>query len=359
MATRFLVICLLILSFPTPLSALTIDEIKIGVVKISAHVDGKTKIGTGFIVNLKPGVAYIVTASHVVEGADELYVAFFTQPHNLFMAKNIGLEGGDPRGLAALQVVGLIPSSVGALNFNRSVTVREGEIVKTVGFPQMGAIPWAVTSGTILGWQGRYIVFSGAVDEGNSGGPLIKNGAVVGVITENQGKYNYAQPVNTVESALEGWRVGFLDETDELLVQDALDRFAREHGILVEVTGGQFATLLYFLKHKGEYWGQIYLGLAAVGRIGLIPRNTDESIERVYLLLDAAAQVWAGKNLSDSIRNMTPSDALKEFGNIIKRERIPLEDDSVPRVRQKVLKNKEIFIRDEFARGGPKLRQLK
>lgn len=359
MAKRFLVIFLLLLSFPAPLRALAIDEIKTGVVKISAHVNGKTKIGTGFIVNIEPGVAHIVTASHVVEGADELYVAFFTQPYNLFMTKTIGLEGGDPRGLAALQVVGFIPSNVYALNFDRSVTVGDGEIVKTVGFPQMGAIPWAVTSGTILGRQGRYIVFSGAVDEGNSGGPLIKNGVVVGVITEIIGKYNYAQPIDTVVSALTGWRIRILDDMDKRFVQDALNRFAREHGILIELSKGQFATLLYFIKHNGEYWGQVYLGLAGVGGVGLVPRNTEASKKRVYLLLDAAAQVWAGKNQSVSMRNMTPLDALKEFGNIIRRERIPLEDQSIPRVRQKALKNKEIYIRDEFARGGPKLRQLK
>lgn len=348
------------MSFPTPLRALGIDAIKTDVVKISAHVDGKTKIGTGFIVDIESGVAYIVTASHVVEGAD-VYVAFFTQPYNLLKAKTIRLEGGDPRGLAVLQVVGFIPSDVRALNFDRCITVGGGEIVKTVGFPRMGAIPWAVTSGTILGRQGRYIVFAGAVDEGNSGGPLIKNGVVVGVITEIIGKYNYAQPADTVESILTGWSVRFSDNCDKRLVQDALNRFRREQGILVELTEKQSAELQSVLKHYGEYWGQVWLGLSA-GGVALIPKDTEASRKRVYLNLDTAAQVWAGKNLADGMRNMTPLDALKKLANFINNEFAQighLDDQSVLRIRQKALKNKEIYIRDEFARGGPKLRQLK
>lgn len=361
MGSKFLVTCILILSLATPVDVLAVDGLKAGVVKISAKVHGKTKIGTGFIVNLEPGVAYIVTASHVIEGAQRPDVAFYTQPHNLHKAKTIGLEGGDPRGLAALMVEGFIPSNVRVLKLDRSVTVGSGEIVETIGFPQMGAIPWAVSSGSVAGMQGRSIVFSGAVDEGNSGGPLIKDGVVVGIITEVSNNFNYAQPIGAVESALTGWGVRTIDETDQRFVKGMLSRFRREHGIAINLTGGQNASIQRISKRYGEYWGQVYLGLCAAD-VGLVPRDTEESINRVYLALDGAAQVWAGKNIADSLRHMAPLDALKTFGKYIKSEAAHsdgLNDPEVWRVRQKALKNKDIFIKDEFSNGGPKLRQLK
>ena len=49
-----------------------IEDLKNGVVKITAHVEGQhSKVGTGFIVRLEKDAAYIVTACHVIEG-DEI-----------------------------------------------------------------------------------------------------------------------------------------------------------------------------------------------------------------------------------------------------------------------------------------------
>ena len=48
--------------------AQTIEELKAGVVKIRATVDGQHKEGTGFIVNLQDNMVHIVTVAHVVQG---------------------------------------------------------------------------------------------------------------------------------------------------------------------------------------------------------------------------------------------------------------------------------------------------
>ena len=53
----------------TPAQAQTIEDLKAGVAKITATVDKQHRIGTGFIVRIEDDTAYIVTASHVVEGA--------------------------------------------------------------------------------------------------------------------------------------------------------------------------------------------------------------------------------------------------------------------------------------------------
>jgi S1-C subfamily serine protease len=60
---------LLAVLFPHALRAQDIAQIKKGVVKITAHVEGQQpKVGTGFIVRVDKDAAYIVTAAHVTEG---------------------------------------------------------------------------------------------------------------------------------------------------------------------------------------------------------------------------------------------------------------------------------------------------
>lgn len=56
-------------------------------------------------------------------------------------------------------------------------------------------------------------MFSGAADEGNSGGPLLRNGQVVGVVTAMTAQYGYAVPSAIVQLTLEGWRIGLIDES--------------------------------------------------------------------------------------------------------------------------------------------------
>ena len=64
----FCVLLLLTVLFPHALWAQDIAQVKKGVVKITAQVEGKSKIGSGIIVKLEEDHAYILTASHVIEG---------------------------------------------------------------------------------------------------------------------------------------------------------------------------------------------------------------------------------------------------------------------------------------------------
>lgn len=81
-----------------------IEALKAGIVKISSQVDGKTKVGTGFIVRLEKDAAYIITAAHVVEGDQHPRVAFYPRANEWSESEVLGIEGGDPRGVAALLV---------------------------------------------------------------------------------------------------------------------------------------------------------------------------------------------------------------------------------------------------------------
>ena len=66
---------------------------------------------------------------------------------------------------------------------------------------------WMVTEAIIGGQQGSDLIFSGVIDEGNSGGPLLLKDKVVVVITQVFMSFGYAIPVLTGQYALKGWGV--------------------------------------------------------------------------------------------------------------------------------------------------------
>jgi hypothetical protein len=179
-----------------------------GVVKVTSRSEAGRKTGTGFIVRLGEHQAYVVTASHVVEGDSQPQVEFFTQRNVPIAATVVGLEGGDPRGLALLLVSGQasLPSGLAVLPLASSLEVKGGDPITAVGFPQMAG-PWAILRGSVVSRQGRDIIFDAAIDEGNSGGPLIKDNQVIGLVTGVSGRYGRATPAASVRLFVEGWGV--------------------------------------------------------------------------------------------------------------------------------------------------------
>ena len=95
----------------TAVQAQTIEDLKAGVVKITATVDKQHRIGTGFIVRIEDDTAYIVTASHVVEGA-ALTVKFYPKPDVKYPGEVKEMDGGNPKGLAVVLVQGSLPKLV-------------------------------------------------------------------------------------------------------------------------------------------------------------------------------------------------------------------------------------------------------
>ena len=248
MTFRMLTVLLLTWACPSLLWAQEIEELKRGVVKITATVEGKTKVGTGFIVSLEREKAYIVTAAHVVEGDPKPRVAFFPRENESVPAEVLGIEGGDPRGLAALLVKEKIPKGLRAFSINTKTTIRGSESVTVIGFPRETATPWMVTTGTVGGRKGSDLTFSGIVGEGNSGGPLLLNGKVVGIITQMGSKISYAVPIISARFAIEGWGIA-LKEGDE--AQLAKEIIGKDGVRMILVPAGEFPM--------GEEKQQIYL----------------------------------------------------------------------------------------------------
>lgn len=81
---------------------------------------------------------------------------------------------------------------------------RSGEEVHLIGFPQVGGNDWAGTKATLSGLDGSILKFSGGVAEGNSGGPLLYQGKVIGVVME-QGQFGNAKPAHFVKFTVEHW----------------------------------------------------------------------------------------------------------------------------------------------------------
>jgi formylglycine-generating enzyme required for sulfatase activity len=196
------------------IGAQDIARLQSGVVKVTAKPpSGTTSIGTGFIVRLETNAAYIVTAAHVVAGDPNPKVEFFTKQHVQLPAEVLpGAEGGDDvGGLALLLVKGKenLPSGIGALPLASTSLMLEDMLM--IGFP-LGAGPWHVTKGNIGSRQGRTIYFDPRVDSGNSGGPIIQKGKVVGVVmaATSSGR---GITVRGVQDYIEGFGITVQDRT--------------------------------------------------------------------------------------------------------------------------------------------------
>ncbi len=186
-----------------------VGMLKKGVVKITAEFSGSRKVGTGFVVARGNKYLFIVTASHVVEGESEapkaILVTFFSDQEEPFLAKVVKKEGGDPQGVALLKVKGDVPEDVQVLSWDSATRVSGGEEIHLIGFPRVGGNAWAVTKGTVSGFDGPILKFSGAVAEGNSGGPVLYQGQVIGVVMEVTGQFGNAKPAQIAKFTVENW----------------------------------------------------------------------------------------------------------------------------------------------------------
>lgn len=187
-----------------------LEEFKFGVVKIIAKPNqGVQKVGTGFIVRMEKEIVYIVTAAHVVTGDPQPEIEFFTKRNVPVRASILGLEGDDEvRGLAVIVVRGLenLPPGLAALSLASTIHLGGGQEIVIIGFPR-NAGPWAVIKGTVVSRRGRILDVAAALDEGNSGGPMIQNGKVVGMISGLNRSFGLGVTAASVTDYLDGFGI--------------------------------------------------------------------------------------------------------------------------------------------------------
>ena len=150
---------------------------------------------------------------------------FFPRENEYFPADILGIQGGDPRGVAALIVKAAnLPPGIRAFTISSNANVRGGEAIKVIGFPREVAAPWLIVDGSIGGRTGSDIAFSAAIGEGNSGGPLLLNSRVIGIVSQMGSTVGYAVPITTARFALEGWGVEFTEGDNALLPKEIIDK---------------------------------------------------------------------------------------------------------------------------------------
>lgn len=180
-----------------------INSFKAGVVRIrNARFD---EVGTGFIVKVDGNQLYIITAAHVVRGNQHPSVYLFNQQRDALQAELLDREDDDTKGLALLRlkVSSALVTGIRALHLSYTSQLGGGEDVKVIGFPD-GTAFWTVDRGSIARIEGRNLVFSGSIRGGNSGGPVILNGSVVGVVTDVTQAAAYAARGEVIEPYVNG-----------------------------------------------------------------------------------------------------------------------------------------------------------
>ena len=149
-----------------------VEQLKHGVVRVLSHTQaGIAKTGTGFIVKIDADVVYIVTATHVVQGAEKIEVEFFAKRDALVPAKVGNMEDDSLRGIAFLVVRTSTPPGTRPLVLAPAFKLKDAiDEVLAIGFPR-GAPAWSPKSLKFATRDGRELLFDGKVNQGNSGGP--------------------------------------------------------------------------------------------------------------------------------------------------------------------------------------------
>ena len=196
------------------------------IVAVSAYPDESSDLryswGTGVVLTRD---GYIVTNSHVVEGACRARVTL--QDDREFEARLVGNDSRSDIAVLKIEANDLTPAE-----FGRAATLQVGDSVVALGNPLGDSFRCTMTDGIITG-IGRDISYHGAtptllqtnaaINEGNSGGALINSyGQVVG-ITNMKMSNTYAGSV-TIEG------VGFAIPSET--VKDMADALLRDGAVL-------------------------------------------------------------------------------------------------------------------------------
>ncbi|MGD9591452.1 MAG: S1C family serine protease, partial [Candidatus Berkiella sp.] len=147
--------------------------------KLEESLSGKGPgLGSGTIISAD---GYIVTNSHVIDGADKIYVRL--QDRREYLAKVVGTDSGTDLALLKINA-----NNLEFLKYADSNTIKIGQWVIAIGSPYgfENSITVGVVSATgrSLGSE-RYVPFiqtDAAINPGNSGGPLLNlQGEMVGI----------------------------------------------------------------------------------------------------------------------------------------------------------------------------------
>jgi S1-C subfamily serine protease len=143
-------------------------------IKPYSRGENSLSLGTGFFID-KSG--YILTCSHVVEGASKVCVNIPSEGLNEY---DVDVLGFCPYfDVALLKIKGFTVKQYLKLH-SKSKVVIPGTESYAIGFP-LGQDNLKITKGIISGQQDNYYQTDTAINPGNSGGPLMYQGKVIGI----------------------------------------------------------------------------------------------------------------------------------------------------------------------------------
>ena len=202
-------------------------------------------LGSGFIVKVENGWAYILTNNHVVANAKKIRVKL--SDGSVHRAKVVGR---DPKTDVALIKIKVGNKKVPTVELGDSSKIKVGEFVIAIGNPY--GLNWTVTHG-IVSAKGRhglglnpiedFIQTDAAINPGNSGGPLCDiHGKVIGInsaiVRDAQG-LGFAVPINIAKKVMNdllkygkvirGWLGVYIEDISPDLAQ----KFGIKEGVLI------------------------------------------------------------------------------------------------------------------------------
>jgi len=176
------------------------------------------ELGSGIIVSPD---GYILTANHVIDGADEIKVALANNKKE-FTAKVIGKDRATD-----VAVLKIDTNDLPAITLADSDKVEVGDVVLAIGNPL--GVGQAVTMGIVsalgrdnldLNQYEDFIQTDAAINPGNSGGALVDvEGRLIGINTALAGRSNhgigFAVPVNMARNVMDRLiKTGFVTRGD-------------------------------------------------------------------------------------------------------------------------------------------------
>ncbi len=170
-----------------------VEKLYDAVVVVTSYTDQGISSGTGFVYKTEDETAYILTNTHVINDANDIYVTFTDS--TVVEANIVGSDVYSD--IAVLSVDEEYVLSIAQMG--SSDEARLGDTVFAIGAPIDSAFSWSVTRGIVSGKDRlvevdltdegirtpmivNTIQTDAAINNGNSGGPLANsNGEVIGI----------------------------------------------------------------------------------------------------------------------------------------------------------------------------------